>query len=186
MIPPIIPLIPIQHVNSAIKFSLDRSDVWVCRLIVLSQNRFIIIFSLACSAFVGMSTLSGPQITNGPIGLKIFTFVGTTLLIFLFLALFNAAVQAAFTLFRKNPGVVGEHEFEIRDDGLFERTSLNEGVYRWSGVSKIRCVGRFLFIYVSGNQVHYIPRNAFPSLEAFRDFRAEIENRAAAAHSSKK
>jgi hypothetical protein len=38
-------------------------------------------------------------------------------------------------------GVLGIHEYEIRRDGLFEKTAANEQLSKWSGIAEIKASG---------------------------------------------
>lgn len=77
-----------------------------------------------------------------------------------------------------NRGVVGEHEFEIRDDGFLERTTFNESIHRWAGFHKIVRSNNCLFIYVTDNIVHYIPLRVFASEQDAGSFQAELRKKA--------
>jgi len=80
-------------------------------------------------------------------------------------------------MLNKDRGVLGEHEIEVRDEGLVERTDVNESTHRWSGFYKIKRTSKFIFIFVTDNIVHYVPMRCFPSNEDANRFQDEIEKR---------
>lgn len=70
----------------------------------------------------------------------------------------------------KSNGILGAHEYEIRPEGLFERTDANEGVTKWSGMKEITIVGPFMLFRISGYLFHVIPKRSFESAEKFQEF----------------
>jgi hypothetical protein len=178
---PAIPPIPATAQNRTIRFSLDESDVFLCRLIALAHNRMAMGIVLLCSLFVALQVMNGQEVSSHPLGFRIFCFILAFTVLALIQVALNVGVIAARTMFQKNPGVVGQHEFEIAAEGLIERTDLNQTVNRWPGILRTRCRRGFLFIWVAGNQVHYIPQNSFSSMAAFEEFHDEIKKRVDAA-----
>ena len=181
MKPEEIPPILSPSKSRAIKFSVSGLDVLWCRLWVITQNRFLVGLILVFSAFPPFMDVIAPSSQDQSVAFRIFTFIFVFGVILVIMILLQVVIHAILTLCKKNPGVVGEHEFEIRDDGLWERTDVNEALYRWAGFQKMRYVGGFLFVYVGGNMVHYIPRRCFSSDQEFQDFRGELERRFKAA-----
>jgi len=90
-------------------------------------------------------------------------------------------LTVCMTMFRKYRGFLGEHELEVRDEGLVERTDVNESLHRWSGFHKIVKTTRYLYIYVTDNNVHIVPRRCFASEQEQRAFLDEIQRHISAA-----
>jgi hypothetical protein len=67
-------------------------------------------------------------------------------------------------------GVLGQHEYELQDEGLFERTAINEGLSRWEGVRDVRVAGPYLVVRISDILFHVIPARSFASREKFGEF----------------
>jgi hypothetical protein len=63
-------------------------------------------------------------------------------------------------------GVLGEHEYEIRTDGLFEKTSANESLNRWRGIQAIGRSREQIHVRV-GYLFHVIPKRSFRSEDDF-------------------
>jgi len=108
-----------------------------------------------------------------------------TLVVFVHLLVFQALVFVLVSLYvlltpKMKRGVLGEHLFEIRDDGLFESTSFNETLQKWSSVSPVlHLLGR-TFVRVGGSIWHIIPDRDFPDESVAAGFRNEIRRRAEA------
>jgi hypothetical protein len=122
-------------------------------------------------------TINDPELVKHSIGFRVFNvlfFAGGTFLLMLVL---NIVLQAIMVLALKNRGVVGQHEFEIRDDGLVERTEVNESIFKWAGFHKIRSTRNFLIVFVTDNNVQYIPFTCFASPQHAVKFREDITQR---------
>jgi YcxB-like protein len=66
---------------------------------------------------------------------------------------------------------------EIRDDGLFEKTSANEMLTRWGAIHAIQCGRSTIYVEVAPGVFHIIPRKAFPDEAAYREYWKELESR---------
>lgn len=169
--PPVLPL--------SVRYSASRWDVLRCRLWVTAHHKKLValtlIMSLPVPFFVCSDWAPGVPRTTGVV---IFTFLFVLLAALSFLVIFQILFQAFWVLINKNRGVVGEHIFEIRDDGLVERTAFNESLHRWAGFYRIAATRSCLFVFVTENQVHYIPFRAFPTKEEAQRFEAELRKRA--------
>jgi len=78
---------------------------------------------------------------------------------------------------QSQPGVLGEHEFVVRDDGLFEKTIASETLTRWTAIRSVYRSSRYLHIESSPGHFHLIPSKAFPGYVEFESFCSEIERR---------
>jgi hypothetical protein len=90
----------------------------------------------------------------------------------------GAAILGAY---RKNPGVLCEHEIQLTDYRLIERTDVNQTVHRWPGIGRIRRTAEFLIIYTGESQYLAIPDVAFPSMQALDSFEAELRQKSTGA-----
>jgi hypothetical protein len=64
-------------------------------------------------------------------------------------------------------GVLGEHEYEIRSDGLFEKTRANEGLNKWSGIQSVTRSRAMIHVRINSFLFHVIPRREFASDDEF-------------------
>jgi len=67
-------------------------------------------------------------------------------------------------------GSIGKHTYELRDEGLYELTSVNEGVTKWEGIHSIVLSGPFILFKISGFLYHIIPKRSFSSEQDFEAF----------------
>jgi hypothetical protein len=117
-----------------------------------------------------------------------------------FFAVFEIALIAALVIigvaittclaifFGKGRGVIGEHELEISEAGLSERTEFNDSLHRWKGVTAVKESSAFYFIRVneSGGAFHLIPKKMGRVIEGdLGSFIAEIKSRINAAQGGK-
>ncbi len=164
-----------------VKYTLTRWDIvrWQCYLIV--RNRVLIVFGLIVSLALVWKDLSTPEMSVRPIGFKIFYAVFFTAAMFCLVGLGTMVLTSCMVMFKKYRGFLGDHELEIRDEGLAERTDVNESLHRWAGFHKVVTTGRYLYIYVTDNNVHIVPRRFFASEQEQRAFRDKIEKQINAA-----
>ncbi len=59
-----------------------------------------------------------------------------------------------------NKGTIGQHEIEIDENGLVERTEVNEARWTWGGIERIEESDTHAFIYVSSVMAHIIPKQS--------------------------
>lgn len=95
------------------------------------------------------------------------------LLIFFFLGLILGLIILRIDL---SPGVLGEHEFTLKDEGLFETTSVNETLAKWASISSITKTNRFIYIRL-GLSFHLLPRNNFQNQEQYDEFWEDLNNK---------
>ena len=172
---PAIPPVVSEPGNLSVKFSISRWDLLQCRLWAITQNRFVVGLILFFSAAVPLLNFPKSKDSAYPVLFSLFLcFLIGAGLMFCFMVFIQVAVQVAFLFSSKNRGVLGEQELEIRSDALIARSSISESVNRWAGFQKLRSAGGFLFLYVGGNIVHYVPLRSFPSPAAAEHFKNEI------------
>ncbi len=65
-----------------------------------------------------------------------------------------------------NKGCFGWHELEIDNDGLVERTEVNETRHSWQGIEKIAETESHAFLYTSSFMAHVIPKQSISTGDA--------------------
>lgn len=97
-------------------------------------------------------------------------------------ALFSVFISLAFALLRvrrsikTGDGILGDHDYEITEQGLSERTSVNETLANWSGIKGVKMAKNFVFIELVNGSFHIIPRSAFASIDDENCFVSTIQN----------
>ena len=67
-------------------------------------------------------------------------------------------------------GILGEHEYTLSPEGLHEKTSANEGLSKWEGITKVKVAGAYLLFQISGYLFHIVPARSFESQERFLEY----------------
>jgi YcxB-like protein len=176
-IPPVLE----AELHKRIQYSLTRWDIFRWNIYVLARSRFLIGFGLLSSAGLIWNDLHSPDLAGKSAGFKIFYAIFLTMALFGVVGVGMMIMMLSLVFFKKHRGLLCRHELEIRDDGLLERTEVNESLHRWPGFHKIATTGNYLYIYVTDNNVHVVPRRAFPSDADLIAFRAELERHMKAA-----
>ena len=102
-------------------------------------------------------------------------------------ALLSVIVYLTFLLIRvrgalkEGDGVLGEHDYQLTDDGLLEKTAVNETIAKWSGIKEVDRTSKFAFIELKSGAVHIIPLRFFSSQSHEASFLSEIQRRIATA-----
>jgi hypothetical protein len=156
---------------------MNRWEVVQCRLWVMAHNRFLVLLMLAFSLGVPLQTVFSSELSAHSLGFRIFYVIFFTAIMLCFMLVVQVVVQVLWVIFKKNRGVVGAHELEIRDDGLVERTEVNESLHRWEGFHKIGSTRKCLYIFVTDNIVYYLPLKSFASAQDAKQFTDEIRRR---------
>ncbi|WP_420628542.1 YcxB family protein [Candidatus Leptofilum sp.] len=99
--------------------------------------------------------------------------IGTTL-IMLALCLFGLVVSVFSVGYL--PGVLGEHKFVLKEDGLFEATEANETLTKWKGIRSIKHYKKYLMIWI-GTGFYSIPKKFFDSQEQYEAFGSQLYER---------
>ena len=99
--------------------------------------------------------------------------IGATLIM---LALVSFGILVSVFLANFTPGVLCEHKFVLRDDGLFESTEVNETLTRWKGIGSIKKYKKGIIVWI-GIGVHSIPRKYFDSQEQYEEFGSQLYER---------
>ena len=66
-------------------------------------------------------------------------------------------------------GVLGEHELEITEEFIIERTKVNESKFLWSAVPDLTQNNEYIFLYQTENNAHVIPKRCLKSPEQVRN-----------------
>lgn len=62
------------------------------------------------------------------------------------------------------------HEYEISEDGLYEKTAANETKTNWNGITDIRRLRHYMLIQIDPGLFHVIPDSSFENEEEFNNF----------------
>jgi len=90
--------------------------------------------------------------------------IGGTLITIIF-----SLTQIFFSSNEKN-GILGKHEYTITDEGLYEKTRVNEGLYKWEGIEEVRIFGPYILLRISDHLAHIIHKRSFNSEQNYEEF----------------
>ena len=161
--------------RTTIRYSITRWDILCWQFYQLIRNRVLIAFELVVSLGLVWNDLRTAEMAARPLGFKIFYAVLFTAAMFCIVGFLTMALTGCTVMFKKFRGFLGDHELEVREEGLVERTDVNESVHRWVGFHKVVTTSRYLYIYVTDNNVHIVPRRHFASAQEQRAFHDEIQ-----------
>lgn len=77
---------------------------------------------------------------------------------------------------KEGEGQVGEHEFTLKDEGFFERTSANQTLTAWHVIRSVRENKNFIFVELPGHLHHIIPKRAFATEADLSAFVARLKD----------
>lgn len=150
--------------------NIKKMDLIRLNLSILPKlkSTYITILSIALLAFIFICWKDGfPQCQKRWIVVSISSLIGGICGM-----LFGAIISMVSILFMSSSknGILGEHEYTISPEGLHEKTSANEGLSKWEGISDIKIVGSYLLFQISGYLFHVIPLRSFESKENFEEY----------------
>jgi len=128
----------------------------------VKKTKFICMILVSALAIFGALFIPPTDNVSRPV-----IIAGAIVLAGLFSAIFNCRFAAGMDrqvrrLYNEgtNKGIFGQHELEINNDGLVERTEVNESRQSWQGVERIAETDTHAFIYVSSIMAHVIPKQS--------------------------
>lgn len=171
----------------SVNYSLTRGDILRWNFYALRHNKTLIAYGMILLAFSLWMNLRSGEMATQPTGFKIFysvVFIIAWLFFVSLLVMLVMLMMVSMVMVKKYRGFLGEHELEIREEGLMERTDVNESVHRWAGFDKIVHTSKYLYIYVTDHNFHIVPLKYFGSETAELAFRDELERHIKAARNS--
>ncbi len=132
---------------------LIHSCFFLLKIIVLIKLKFIFslvqLFSLFFHSFFT---------------LFIFSFIGSWLILGLWLITLN-----------EDDGVIGRHDFKIKDSGFEDITSKNNKLYKWRNIKSIYQSDLYIYIKINFYMFHIIPKRAFNTTKQLNEFLYELQ-----------
>jgi len=84
----------------------------------------------------------------------------------------------------RKAGVLGDHEYNLKDDGLLEITDANETLVKWSSIKSILKSKRFILVQINWYLFHTLPSRCFSSTDEFEEFYTKIQQRVNASNNA--
>ena len=89
----------------------------------------------------------------------------------------TASLLRATRLLNSSAGVLGDHEFTLSADGLFEKTTANESLSKWHSIKGIFQRSEYYFVEMSQGAFHIIPLRSFASEADQQAFYVDVLSR---------
>jgi hypothetical protein len=111
-----------------------------------------------------------------PLGARIAS-VFIEIVLFYLIFLFWTVVVGEY-MFRRsvpqgaNNGVLGWHQLTLGEREIVERTNVNEGRHMWEGIDRIEQDASYIYLFITNNQAHIIPKHSFENKFHAEDFYA--------------
>src|SRR5947209_3615051 len=144
MTPPTLPSALDAPISKTIRYSLTRKDIFRWQVYAVIRNRVVIAFGLIGSSDMVWSDLRTLEMTSRTVSFKIFFAAFLTVFALGLIGFVSILALVFLNISKKHKGLLGEHELEICEGGLVERTDVNESVHRWAGFHKIVTKRRYL------------------------------------------
>ncbi len=150
--------------------NISKMDLVCFNLAIFPKSRstYVSILVIAMFVFGFFCWKNGfPQTQNNWIAILVGSIGGG-----FFGVLFNLVFSMILILLMSSAknGILGEHEYTLSPEGLYEKTLANEGLSKWSGITKVNVAGSYLLFQISGYLFHIVPARSFNSKEDFNEF----------------
>ena len=173
--PPEVPPLIVPH--RMITYQLTRWDLFANWFTIFLRSRILQVFLIAIM-ILNAGLILGPGLRTRPVSHTVFEGVIYLIGLVGVLIVFQGMLGFANAFLLKQRGLVGQHVLEITEQGLVERTEFNETLHKWSSICRILSIWGYLFIYVSDNNSHQVPKRGFSSQEISefeKDLRAHAQ-----------
>jgi len=174
------PLAAESHLT--IEYDIRKIDLFAAHISVVLRSRLLMLLVAILPTFTIWSTLTSPEVKSQPTAVKVLTAIAIYLAFFALFFFLQTLWALGNILFRKHRGVLGRHTLQITDEGLIERTDVNEAIHKWPGMHKIVSGPKYLYIYVTETNAHMVPKRYFTS-HGIEGFEGELRARMAKARS---
>jgi hypothetical protein len=148
---------------------LRRRDLLRAQFQMLRRKR---IFAMLFIAMLAVSAWDLHRFGSLPGNYAVAALVLTPTLIVAVAILASFAIIAPLMLVRlgRTRGVLGEHAFEITDQGLREITEAGETRVAWGAARRVFRTRAFLFAVIHSRGIFLFPRRAFANASAYDEF----------------
>lgn len=137
-------------------------------IIPKSKSTYVTILVIALLTFGGICLRNGvPETSASSMAALVGSLAGGIIGLLVSIVFCIVSIMSSSSL--KN-GILGKHEYTLSPEGLHEKTSANEGISKWEGVTMVETAGPYLLIQVSGYLFHIVPKRSFESRSDFDRF----------------
>lgn len=159
------------------RIHLNRSDLLgaVWHLSLRQKSSWIV--GTAISGAIAYTMFTGKNPPDSPY--KVVATIVILLVLSSFIPLLGAITTCLTVLATsaRQHGVLGIHDYEVREEGLIEKTDVNESLTRWEGMQGVKETRSYLLLRQAPGLIHIIPRRSFTDPQAFRYFVDTVRQR---------
>lgn len=164
-----------------VRYVTTKGDVIRGSLSSVFFNRALRLYTILLIAVVMGLSVSEDLEAGRSAGFIAFSVAFQIVCIFLLLMVGLLLVTGLNLFLSNGRGVLGEHELALSEQGLTEKTEVNESLHKWSGLGEVRATSSYYFLRVNeiGGGYHLLPRRRAAlegDVEAFvAEFRARAQ-----------
>lgn len=126
---------------------------------MMRYNRALFYFFAAFGLFIIWTSFTSPAIMGKSVPWRLIYSAFVLIVIFVAAFIVGMSVSALNMFLSKGKGMVGEHQLEITEEGLKERTDFNCTINTWDGMGGIKETGSFFLLFVTDHTAHLVPKN---------------------------
>jgi len=171
---------PPGEAHLTIQYEIRKLDLFAAHFYAALRSRILMLLIAVLPIPLIWTTLTGAEAKDASLVAKVITVIAVYVAFASFFFLLQAVAALLNISFRKHRGVLGRHTLQITDEGLIERTDVNEAITKWAGLHKVASGPKYLYIYVTESNAHIVPKRYFTS-HGIEGFAGEIRTRMAKA-----
>ena len=141
-----------------IRYNNTRWDLIPGQWLMMRFNRALFYFFAAFGAFILWSSFTSSAVQDKSATWRLIYSIVVLFGILAAALIAGMTVSALNMILSKGKGMVGEHQLEITEQVLKERTDFNCSMNTWDGMRGIKETGSFYFLFVTDNSAHIIPK----------------------------
>lgn len=153
-----------------LKINLNRADLIWLNLYVAYKSPSN--WSFVVFVWLGMSGMyfyrKGLSQSTGKIVEQLLLNAGVSFVIAV--SMFLLTIIFTVVSSTRKAGVLGVHEYYIKENGLLEITEANETLVKWIGIKSIVKTKRFILVQINWYLFHTLPARCFSSNAEFEEF----------------
>ncbi|HBS06768.1 MAG TPA: hypothetical protein DEA96_17495 [Leptospiraceae bacterium] len=147
------------------QININRLDLFLGICGIMLRNRWVwFLYGIGTLILFAISSFGSDEAPNMARYFMLFASCALAAGVFLIIVLILQGILAVIVVGHQ-PGILGEHEYLIEEEGLRERTSANDTLHRWPSISYVSTGNVRSYIGTGGAGAHIIPARCFSSYD---------------------
>ena len=151
---------------------------------MIRYNRALYYFFAAFGAIILWSSFTSAAVMDKSASWCLIYSIAVLFVILAAAFIVGMSVSALNMILSKGKGMVGEHQLEITEQGLQERTDFNCSLNTWDGMRGVKETGSFFLLFVTDHSAHFVPKNRPLSEGDLKVFIEQFRQKEEQAHKS--